>query len=69
MRLWWPRSSGAVDAHTADLRRIERDLHDGTQAHLVGLAMRLGLAMRVLKRDPAAVGPLLEQARDGAEAE
>ncbi|MGF6882976.1 signal transduction histidine kinase [Nocardia sp. GAS34] len=60
--------SGAVDAHTADLRRIERDLHDGTQAHLVGLAMRLGLAMRVLKRDPEAVGPLLEQARDGAEA-
>ena len=60
--------SGAVDAHTADLRRIERDLHDGTQAHLVALALRLGLAMRVLQRDPAQVGPLLEQARAGAEA-
>ncbi|MEV4127461.1 sensor domain-containing protein [Nocardia sp. NPDC049707] len=60
--------SGAVDAHAADLRRIERDLHDGTQAHLVALALRLGLAMRVLQRDPAAVAPLLEQAREGAEA-
>ncbi|WP_327145204.1 sensor histidine kinase [Nocardia sp. NBC_01327] len=60
--------SGAVDAHAADLRRIERDLHDGTQAHLVSLALRLGLALRVLQRDPAAVAPLLEQARSGAEA-
>ncbi|RJO73850.1 sensor histidine kinase [Nocardia panacis] len=60
--------SGAVDAHTADLRRIERDLHDGTQAHLVALALRLGLASRALDRDPSAVGPLLEEARAGAEA-
>ncbi|MFJ4649807.1 histidine kinase [Nocardia sp. NPDC088792] len=60
--------SGAVDAHTADLRRIERDLHDGTQAHLVSLALRLGLAQRALQRNPAAVAPLLEQARAGAEA-
>ncbi|MFE2958258.1 sensor histidine kinase [Nocardia tengchongensis] len=60
--------SGAIDAHAADLRRIERDLHDGTQAHLVAVALRLGLALRALQRDPASAAPLLEQARDGAEA-
>lgn len=31
----------AVDDAAATLRRIERDLHDGTQARLVGLAMQL----------------------------
>src|SRR3984957_18223733 len=33
-----------VDSSAATLRRIERDLHDGTQAQLVALAMRLGMA-------------------------
>ncbi|NXY99850.1 sensor domain-containing protein, partial [Streptomyces sp. BR123] len=33
-----------VDTAAADLRRIERDLHDGAQARLVALAMGLGLA-------------------------
>ncbi|MFE2513896.1 sensor histidine kinase [Streptomyces mirabilis] len=33
-----------VDTAAADLRRIERDLHDGAQARLVNLAMGLGLA-------------------------
>jgi signal transduction histidine kinase len=37
-----------VDASAATLRRIERDLHDGTQAQLVALAMRLGLAKEKL---------------------
>lgn len=37
-----------VDAATARLRRIERDLHDGTQAQLVALAMRLGQAKEKL---------------------
>ncbi|KIF00964.1 hypothetical protein PL81_38210, partial [Streptomyces sp. RSD-27] len=46
---------------------IERDLHDGTQARLVSLAMQLGLAERTLAADPAAVGPLLTRAREGAE--
>ena len=36
--------AGAVDAQAAELRRIERDLHDGAQARLVALAMDLGLA-------------------------
>ena len=36
--------SGAVDAADAERRRLERDLHDGTQQRLVSLAMNLGLA-------------------------
>ena len=36
--------AGAVNAQAAELRRIERDLHDGAQARLVALAMDLGLA-------------------------
>ena len=59
--------AGAVDAHGAELRRIERDLHDGTQASLVSIAMRLGLAERQLDRDPQAAASLLAQAREGAE--
>ncbi len=40
-----------VDASAATLRRIERDLHDGTQAQLVALAMRLGMAKEKLEDD------------------
>jgi signal transduction histidine kinase len=38
----------AVDDSAARLRNIERDLHDGTQAQLVALAMKLGLAKEKL---------------------
>ncbi len=38
--------SQTIDASAATLRRIERDLHDGTQAQLVALAMRLGMPRR-----------------------
>ncbi len=41
-----------VDVSAATLRRIERDLHDGTQAQLVALAMRLGMAKEKLEDDP-----------------
>jgi signal transduction histidine kinase len=44
-----------VDASAATLRRIERDLHDGTQAQLVALAMRLGMAKEKLEEDPGHV--------------
>ncbi len=40
-----------VDTAAADLRRIERDLHDGAQARLVNLAMGLGLAKEKLLED------------------
>ncbi|MER8236207.1 sensor histidine kinase [Streptomyces sp. NPDC101490] len=44
--------AGALQAHEAELRRIERDLHDGTQAQLVAVAMRLALAERRFDKDP-----------------
>jgi signal transduction histidine kinase len=40
-----------VDSSAATMRRIERDLHDGTQAQLVALAMRLGMAKEKLEAD------------------
>jgi signal transduction histidine kinase len=36
--------SGALDVQASELRRIERDLHDGAQARLVALSMQLGRA-------------------------
>jgi signal transduction histidine kinase len=36
--------AGVVDAADAERRRLERDLHDGTQQRLVSLAMNLGIA-------------------------
>ncbi|MFG2670047.1 sensor histidine kinase [Streptomyces sp. NPDC048445] len=60
--------AGAVEAHGAELRRIERDLHDGAQARIVALSMRVGLAKQLLDRDPAAARLRLEEAQDGADA-
>ncbi|GAA2444736.1 sensor histidine kinase [Actinomadura vinacea] len=57
----------ALEAHGAELRRIERDLHDGTQAQLVAVALRLGLADRRFDADPAAARALFLEARDGVE--
>ncbi|WP_031524118.1 sensor histidine kinase [Streptomyces sp. NRRL F-5123] len=51
-----------VDTASADLRRIERDLHDGAQARLVALAMDLGLAKEKLLEDPAAGAVMVEEA-------
>ncbi|MFH8986505.1 sensor histidine kinase [Streptomyces sp. NPDC017940] len=62
--------AGAVAAHGAELRRIERDLHDGTQARLVALSMRIGLAKRAHDQggtDPDTVRRLLDDAQDQAE--
>ncbi|MEU6548845.1 histidine kinase [Streptomyces sp. NPDC046915] len=57
----------AVAAHEAELRRIERDLHDGAQARLVALSMRIGLALRAYGRDPEAARKLLVEAHDHAQ--
>ncbi|TWD72455.1 putative sensor protein [Kribbella amoyensis] len=59
--------AGAVDSHGAELRRIERDLHDGTQAQLVSLTMRIGVAKQLMAEDPERAAKLLDDARDGAE--
>jgi signal transduction histidine kinase len=58
--------SGAVDAQAAELRRIERDLHDGAQARLVALAMDLGMAREKLGADPGAAEALVAEAHEGA---
>ncbi len=51
-----------VDSAAADLRRIERDLHDGAQARLVALAMDLGLAKEKLTEDPVAAAQMVADA-------
>jgi signal transduction histidine kinase len=51
-----------VDTAAADLRRIERDLHDGAQARLVNLAMGLGLAKEKLLEDPEVAASMVDEA-------
>jgi signal transduction histidine kinase len=58
--------SQAVDASAAELRRIERDLHDGAQARLVSLGMSIGLAEQVLRDDPDLALKLLAEARESS---
>ena len=55
-----------IAAGDAERRRIERDLHDGAQQHLVALSLTLGMAESRLQTDPEAVGPLIAQAREEA---
>jgi signal transduction histidine kinase len=55
-----------VAATDAERRRIERDLHDGTQRRLVSLAMQLGMARASLTDAPEAVRQVIEQAHDEA---
>ena len=59
--------AGAVADQDTELRRIERDLHDGAQARLVALGMSLGMAEQKLADDPERAGELLAEARIGAE--
>ncbi|MFB4196928.1 sensor histidine kinase [Streptomyces carpaticus] len=54
--------STVVDTSAADLRRIERDLHDGAQARLVSLAMELGMAKEKLATDPQAAARMVDEA-------
>ncbi|WP_182113574.1 MULTISPECIES: sensor histidine kinase [unclassified Actinotalea] len=59
--------AAALDAHVAELRRIERSLHDGTQNRLVAVTVLLGAARRALERDPADAVAILERAQGAAE--
>ncbi|WP_211763198.1 sensor histidine kinase [Kutzneria sp. CA-103260] len=54
----------SVDTHAAELRRIERDLHDGAQARLVALGMSLGMAEETVDDNPEAAKQLLSEARE-----
>jgi signal transduction histidine kinase len=53
---------GALDVQAAELRRIERDLHDGAQARLVALSMQLGRAEERLEDQPE-IAELVREAR------
>jgi signal transduction histidine kinase len=53
----------ALDVQVAEMRRVERDLHDGAQARLVSLGMSLGMADELLDSDPDAARRLLGEAR------
>ncbi|WP_433791587.1 sensor histidine kinase [Actinoplanes sp. CA-252034] len=57
-----------VDAQAAELRRIERDLHDGAQARLVALGMTIGLAEEIVDADPVTARKLLAEARESSSA-
>ncbi|MEV4259410.1 sensor histidine kinase, partial [Spirillospora sp. NPDC049652] len=52
-----------VDASAAELRRIERDLHDGAQARLVAMGMSLGAIEHLLDKDPERARTLLAETR------
>ncbi len=55
--------SETIDTGAAEMRRIERDLHDGAQARLVAMGMTLDAADQMLDHNPAAVRALLAEAR------
>jgi signal transduction histidine kinase len=52
-----------VEAADAERRRLERDLHDGTQQRLVSVSMALGLAESKLASDPQAARKILDETR------
>lgn len=56
-----------VSAQDVERRRLERDLHDGAQQHLVALKVKLGLAEMLLGRDPPKAAALLEQLKGDAD--
>ena len=58
--------SGALDIQAAEVRRIERDLHDGAQARLVSLGLTLGAVDRQLDRNTEEARRLLNDARSSS---
>ena len=58
--------SAALELEASELRRIERDLHDGAQQRLVALTIDLGLAEDRIDADPAGAKVLVVSARDQA---
>src|SRR4051794_1742952 len=53
-----------LDHAAAELRRVERDLHDGAQARLVALSMTLGMADSLLESDPDKARQMVSDARE-----
>ncbi|MEV7314292.1 sensor domain-containing protein [Streptomyces microflavus] len=56
----------AVDTAASELRRIERDLHDGAQARLVAMGMNLGTIEALIEKDPAQAKKMLVMARESS---
>ncbi len=56
-----------VSAQDLERRRLERNLHDGAQQHLVALKVKLGLAELLLGRDPEKAAATLEQLKSDAD--
>ncbi|MFF5338119.1 sensor histidine kinase [Streptomyces sp. NPDC013181] len=56
----------AVDTAASELRRIERDLHDGAQARLVAMGMNLSTIEALIEKDPAQAKKLLGMARESS---
>ncbi|MFF9894354.1 sensor histidine kinase [Streptomyces longispororuber] len=56
----------AVDSSAAELRRIERDLHDGAQARLVAMGMDLGTIEAIVEKDPAKAKEMIAKARQNS---
>src|SRR5207237_9579437 len=50
-----------VTAQDEERRRIERNIHDGAQQHLVALTLKAALARALTQRDPAKVAEMLAQ--------
>ncbi|WP_051218591.1 sensor domain-containing protein [Nocardioides insulae] len=66
VRLLAESRAEAVDHSAAELRRIERDLHDGPQARLAALSLNLGLAEDLFESDPEAARRLVNEARSSS---
>jgi len=56
----------AVDTAAAELRRIERDLHDGMQARLVALGISLRATERLIRTNPDAAVALVAETRENS---
>jgi signal transduction histidine kinase len=56
----------AIDASAAEIRRIERDLHDGAQARLVAIGMALDAAGQLMESQPGVARELLNDARENS---
>jgi signal transduction histidine kinase len=57
-----------VDDASAEVRRIERDLHDGAQARIVAMGMTLTAAERLMETDPEAARAMLAEAKASSSA-
>nr|WP_225955237.1 sensor histidine kinase [Kibdelosporangium phytohabitans] len=58
--------AAALEAHGAELRRLERDLHDGAQARIAAVVLQLGIADQLFEKDPRRARELLGKAQDTA---